>query len=287
MTNMPGSKIACTYRRKGYKDVQKSHDVMLADYQELPTPKFAEWEILPVNVSVPKLPDGVTCWIDGKQADGKLGRKPGERIVAKYRRKGYADVDRSYLVTMDEGQSLPVPAAADWVPLAVQVVVPSLPQGVTCWIDDRPVTGVLSRHPGQKVTAYYRRNGFAELQKVYAVTFDARQSLPAPAQNEWKKEVGAHSDASKLVDQAGIYYQDESWKQVLRCFAEARAIGYRPSENDLDMIEEAYANERARIKTIRERVLREMSIGKSPSYDLAKLDDEERQLHEWYSAIKK
>ena len=185
ITNLPGQRIECAFRRKGYKNVQKIFEVDFSDNQELPAPRFDEWELLPVTVSVPKLPDGMTCWIDGKEVTGSLSKKPGAWISVTYRRKGYADVTRSYLVATAETQTLPVLEASEWGALAVRVAVPELPQGVTCWIDGLQVVDSMSRRPHEKLACVYRRRGYDDIQKTYEVTSAPEQQLPKPLDSEW------------------------------------------------------------------------------------------------------
>ena len=330
VTNLPGSKIVCTYRRKGYKDVRKTYEVIFAEYQELPAPTFQEWELLPVIVAIPELPSGVTCWIGDKQATGTLSRKPGDQIAVTYRRDGYDDIQKAYEVSIEPEQNLPVPAAGEWRSLRVTVQMPQLPADATCQIDGVAVSGrETTLSPGRHVCTYNRPD--YQPQKIeFQVQGDGPATVPAPQdwvateglvsldaaeaaakkgawkevekllrgadvhgaanvarKEKFKTQIDNQLRLSKLAEQAEMYYSDESWKHVIRCFAEARGMGYMLSEDESGMVEEAYANERARIKTIRDRVVREMSIGKSPSYDLAKLDAEENQLHEWYNVIKK
>ena len=330
ITNVPGQLMACLYRRKGYKDVQKTHEVVFAEYQELPAPTFGEWKLLPVTVSLPRLPEGATCWIDGKPASDGLTRKPGERISAIYRRDGYEDVHKTFEVTFEDGQQLPGPAESEWKLLKVKVSVPPLPSDVICKVDDVAISGretLLS--PGQHVCAYIRPD--YQSQKVdFQVGEDGQSAIPPPFEwmateglknldaaeiaakkSDWKeverllrkadvqgeanvarrerfrRQIQLQIDLSKLTEQAVLYYEDESWAQVLRCLAEAHRQGYSLSADDRAMVDDSYQKGRNRIATIRKRVMAALAIGKTPPYDLAKLDAEEKQLHAWHAEIAK
>ncbi len=330
ITNVPGQSIACLYRRKGYKDVQKTHEVVFAEYQELPAPTFGEWELLSVTVSLPRLPEGTTCLIDGKLASDNLTRKPGERISAIYRRDGYEDVHKTYEVAFEDGQRLPGPAEGEWKLLKVKVAVPPLPSGVICKVDDVAISGretLLS--PGQHVCEYVRPD--YQSQKVdFQVGEDGQAAVPPPSEwtateglksldaaeiaakkSDWKeverllrmadvqgeanvarragfqRQIQLQVDLSKLTEQAVLYYEDESWAQVLRCLADAHRQGYSLSADDRAMVDDSYQKGRNRIATIRKRVMAALAIGKTPPYDLAKLDEEEKQLHAWYAEIAK
>ncbi len=186
VTAMPGRKITCTYRRKGYYDVQKEYSVIPADVQELPSPIPSDWVLLPVNVKVPELPSGVTCWIDGKEVTDSISRKPGTRIDVVYKRRGYEDVKQPVLVSMEDNQVLPEPT--DWTPRAVKIRVPDLEDGVTCLVNGQRVLGTLSKRPHEQVKCTYRRKGYKDIQITYNVTDEPEQTLSKPKPSEWEYE---------------------------------------------------------------------------------------------------
>ena len=329
----PGQTVTYAYRRHGYTyRGTTSYLVTERTEQQLPAPKDSDWEILPVQVWVPRMMAGVSCWVDGREVPGggTVTNIPGRSMSCTYRRKGYKEVQKTYVVMMANYQELPAPRFDEWKPMTVVVAVPQLLAGVTCNVDGNAVSGrEVALYPGRH-TCKYVRPDYQPQQVEFLVKDGDRVTIPSPGEwvasdalrgleaaevaakkGDWGgverllrqadvtastnverkqklvKMLGTRANVSKTVEQAEIYYSDESWKHVVRCFAEARSTGYVLSANDLSMVDESYSNERARIKTIRERVLREMSIGKSPSYDLSKLDEEESQLHEWYNAIKK
>ena len=186
-TNEPGQTVVCTYRRKGYGDIKKTYKVTFAVDQVLPAPGFDEWVLLPAEVKVPDLPDGVTCLVAGKPATGNLSRKPGERIAYSYVRKGYAVIEKTYLVTMEKDQALPGPSVSDWAVLPVKVSVPHLADGITCWVDGVFVSGVLRRKPEELISCSYRRKGYGDVVKSYRVTMaEDGQTLPPPVDSDWK-----------------------------------------------------------------------------------------------------
>ena len=118
------------------------------------------------------------------------------------------------------------------------------------------------------------------MKKILAVAFVAALAV---VMTGCQKE---HGDVAGLLEEAELYHEAESWNQTLRCFAEAKNAGYKLSQKDLTMVEDAYTNRLATCKMIRKRVERDISIGKSPMYDLEKLDEEMHQLHAWYQEIR-
>lgn len=183
----PGNQIVCTYRRRGYDDVKKGYKVTHANGQVLPAPGDRDWVLVPIEVAV-RSPTGTTCFIDGKEVRGKtLKFKPGSHVVCVYKREGYADVTKTYEVTHADWQELPFPTYPEWIPLAIDVAVPPLPDGATCLIDGKEIKGESLRlKPGIRVLCMYKRAGYADVKKEYKVTATEGQVFPSPAPAEWE-----------------------------------------------------------------------------------------------------
>ena len=234
----PHEKVICTYRRSGYKEITITHEVTDAAKQMLPKPKPSEWEFEPVQVGVPYLPAGITCWIDGREVPGggSVTNLPGTTITCTYQRKGYNDVQKEYQVTLAAYQDMPPPTREDWKLLPVDVKIPELPSGVTCWIDDKEVTGPVSRRPGDRIVVIYRRAGYEEIKQRKEVTFEPEQRLQAPALSEWRPIevrvkipelpkgvtlwIDGHRQTEAIVAKPGVRlrceYKKEGFKDVVR-----------------------------------------------------------------------
>lgn len=180
VTAMPGRTISYTYRQKGYYDVQKEYRVIAADVQYLPLPEGKDWELRPVDVKIPELPTGTTCWIDDREVTGHVSRLPGAWIEVVYRRTGYEHIKKTHEVTFDPEQTLQAPALSEWRTIEVSVAIPELPNGVTLWIDGRQQTKKIVAKPGVRLRCEYKKEGFKDIVRQYPVSSDLNQILPGP-----------------------------------------------------------------------------------------------------------
>lgn len=170
----------CEYRRKGYESQKFPFTVKLGQNGTLPTPKT--WEMSFVDVSLPKLENGILAQVDGKEVQGAFKLRPGEYKV-EYTRTGYDKQVRDFVVQLATPRTLPAPE--NWRLSRVKVTVSELPTDVICRIDGLECSSCVELFPGKHGCEYSRR-GYATVTNSFDVALATPMTLIAPKQHEWR-----------------------------------------------------------------------------------------------------
>ena len=178
----PGT-YSLEYIRLGYETQTLSFSVKHGASEKLPPP--GKWNVLPVEITVPMLSDGVKCKIDGQErtSGGKTELMPGEHSL-EYIRHGYETQTLSFVV--EPGRSDVLPTPKEWNELPVVITVPMLVDGVKCKIDgqERTSGGKTELLPGEHSLEYSR---FGYITQTVPFTVEPGRADVLPAPKEWNE----------------------------------------------------------------------------------------------------
>lgn len=278
---MPGHH-ECVYVRKGYEKQSIKFDINKG-VRSMVIPSPERWSPSPVEVIFPPLPDEVICEIDGKAADQPYTLLPGEHVV-EYKRKGYLNQKKFFLV--NPAQSAVLPIIGDWIPLKAVVMKPTLERGVVCFIDGKPLNADMEVNPG--VHKYeYRKKGCSP--QFFEVNVESGDVVRLKRPEQWVLSAEVKSESTigeKYRKEALDYYAYEEWRMALDRFGQAKSAGWMFSEEDMEMIGNAFTKQLAYLQNLIKYTEAEMSMGRDPKRDVNKLKQERRGLIDLYNSLK-
>ncbi|MBQ6139672.1 MAG: serine/threonine protein kinase [Kiritimatiellae bacterium] len=210
----PG-KYSLEYRRLGYETQTSEITVKLGTPETVPPP--GEWKALPVEITVPMLPDGVKCKIDGQEsASGEtVSLFHGSSHSCVYEQDGFETQTISFKVKYDNAI---IPRPGEWKALPVEIVVPALPAGVTCKVDgqERSSGRKIELMPGEHSLEYVKAD-YEPMKSTIAVEPGKSQRLAPPG--EWKPTPGLQ--ALVTAEEA---WNNRNWKGVEDSIAKANVV---------------------------------------------------------------
>ncbi len=219
----PGEVLVGDYRRKGYESQGFRYKVTFDEGQRLPSPA-TNWTLRPVSVSLPDLPEGVTCWIGQQKVSTALTKRPEECVVCVFRRDGYAPLTNSYTVVLEPRQKLPVPSTKDWKPLPMHVAIPSLPNDVRLLVDGKPMKAESLLMPGYHECRYERPDYRPQL-KSFELKIGGEARLPPP--DAWHET----ADLKKL-EEIELAISNGTWSAT----NELRSVKVKSKANEVRLV---------------------------------------------------
>lgn len=251
----PGS-YSVVYRRKGHREQVRRFEVRLGEPTSMPRP--AAWEPLPVNVSCGVFPADVVCTVDGQRAasGAVLTLMPGSHTCA-YARTDYRDQSSAFEVAVGLPTQLPPPGA--WTPSDAFAALIEAETAVKAG-DWGRVGDALAKAGVSSPENVRRRTAIRE-------KLDAREKL------------------GRFVEDALVYYDGELYYDAVRCFHDAVKAGYSLSAEEKAKVSRAYRLARERLQLMIKRCHREIGIGKTPIRPVDDLEEELKQLLQWWSAV--
>lgn len=170
----------CLYARRGYANQELAFTIG-TESRTFTLPPPGEWTVLPVEVRVPPLGEGVVCVLSGKRVAGGDARelKPGVHVWS-YERQFYVAQTNTLSIRIgDEMKTLPPPEA--WKPAPVAVRVPPLATGIVCTACGEKRKGDTTFHvvPGEYEWEY-ERPGFFPKSGKFTVELGKPCTLPPP-----------------------------------------------------------------------------------------------------------
>jgi len=281
---VPYERVKVVYHKNGFEDVERLYNVTLDIRQALPVPSDGEWRPSLVRVSMPAdLPDGVTLWLDGRRRVEPIVAKPGTLLECTWKRDGYRSKVENYPVSRDSYQMLHGPKG-EWEALLVSIEVPMLESGIEILVDGKPVVpgNRLALSPGRHVCLYRRADH--EPQEMRFSVSHAKAEWPRPGKwteagslkfisqaeealgkgdPEKAKELLRHVSADRLSSankkrieainvqseslRGALFCMDESnedWSGALSNFYISVVSGYRLTETDWSLVQEAFSKAR-------------------------------------------
>ena len=283
---LPGNHTV-EYRREGYFNQTNTFKAELAAKRvEVPAPGV--WRVLKAVVFLPELEDGVVCRIDGKEVT-----TPTELLLGMhtnvYIRNGYEN--QTNVLEIIDATPMTLARPSRWIELPVEVSLPVLEDGIVCKIDGKQVEKTVSVKPGAHFYEYIRQ-GYQAQYSNFTVSVGRPVTLPSPG--EWKSMVIPASKpeqpsnvSSPSYKKALEWYDDyKEYGEALQKFHDALQEGWRPSEDDMVKIKDAFENRRKYLDDIIRKVEAQISIGQTPLRDPEVVRKERNDAIKWYDALK-
>ena len=279
-----------------------------------------------VQVALPKIGAGITCFFNEKEVSGPLSLKPGAYSCI-YRRTGYEEQAVRFEVPFGKSCELPMPG--EWKALPVEVSVPEFPPDVVCLVDGTKVGSSLRLPPGEHVCEF-RRADCVTQRKRFAVVAATPMSLPRAdawepteglksldsaeeyaQRKDWSaaeralENADVKSDENKArktrlaelvrkqamlghkVEQAVEYYDNEYYGDAVKYYYEACELGYLMSDEDKQRAAHAYNAKHKELRELIDWTKREIKRGRSVDRSVADLEKEDKSLLDRYNAIKR
>ena len=282
---MPGEHKV-EYQREGHFNQTNTFKAELAKTVDVPAP--GAWRILKAVVSVPELEDGVVCRIDGKEVTTPTELPLGMHTNV-YTRNGYENQTNELEILDATPMTLKRPNT--WIELPVEVTLPTLDADVVCKVDGNQVEKAVSVKPGSHIYEYMRE-GFQAQYGNFTVSVGRPITLPSPG--DWKSTVipapkpeQPSNDSSPSYKKALEWYDDyKEYGEALQKFYDALQEGWRPSEDDMVKIQDAFENRRKYLDDIIRKVEAQISIGQTPLRDPEAVRKERNDAIKWYDALK-
>ena len=253
-----GSSHSCVYEQDGFETQTIPFTVK---YDDAAIPQPREWKALPVEITVPMLPDGVTCKIGGQEraSGGKIKLMPGEYSL-EYDKSDYEPM--KFTIVVEPGKSQRLAPSGEWKP------TPGLQALVAA-------EGALSRRDWEGV----------ETNIANAVVMSEGAELRKKAIQEVLEK---YSSIKGFLEAADTAKQWNNCKLYLESLDQAIKAGYALTETDRTDAKKIYESKMADL-AYQIECTKKMPEWKQhiATRNILRLEAEEREITRLYTEVKK
>ena len=164
-----------------------------------------------VKVPMPKLPEGVTCLVDGVVVSGTAEVLPGSHVYT-FRRPDYADIQGSFVVVAGEQPEISAPYRWDASESMVSLVKAEAAADVGDWAGARAL--------------------FEQADVKGEEGLKRKMALGV--------RMESHKRFVKRIDAATAAYMESRWKDVIRSYADLKLDGYEVTPQDGARLNDAF-----------------------------------------------
>lgn len=248
------------FKRSGYEPQTVGFVANISEGCTVEAPR--KWTPLPVEVSLPKLKDGVKCFLGGSEVSGTVKLPPGRQYEFLYRKDDC--VDQHVKVLVEAGTSPVAPAPSFWVDTED---VKRL-----CEAERFLAEGKLSE----------AKKSIVDIKLEAAANIGRLKTL--------KEKLAKWVKIKDCLAMAELSYTPEdllggSARDCIKYYFDAVLLGYSLNEIDRKRIKHCYEVGMDDLKEQRRRAIAEREKYGRSRYNTDEIDKEMLQLNEWYHTL--